>query len=186
MITLDDLKLYLGIQLSDTTEDWRLQMFIDSNSSFIENYCNRIFLLKDNIEVFDGHWERMLFTNNYPINSIESVKFRESNDFTEGFTEIIEEKDYTFKRDGTVFFAFNLKRWVNVGEIKYNSGYSANDLPADIKLCLKRICEVDFLTAKWKGIIEEKVDWTWVKFESNKNEKQVIVKLLSKYRRLYV
>jgi len=186
MITLEDLKIYLGIELADTSEDIRLQMFIDWNTVFIENYCNRIFTVKDNIEVFDWHGERILFSKNFPINSITSVKVRESTDFTEWFTETIEEKDYTFKKEWSIFFNYNLPRWFNVWEIRYNSWYSDNDIPKDIKLCLKRICEVDFLTVKWKGIIEEKVDWTWVKFESNKNEKENIVKLLSKYKRLNV
>jgi hypothetical protein len=65
LVTLAEAKQYLGMNLTDTTEDAQLQLFITTNSHIIARECDRIFA-KETIEetwreVYDGrvflmHW----------------------------------------------------------------------------------------------------------------------------------
>lgn len=180
MITLDQLKEYLGIDSGDTSQDAYLQGLIDEISTFIETYTGRIFNQDTYTEVKDWHWERILFTKQYPLNSITSVKYRKGNDFTEWFTEVIEQKDYSFRDSGEVYFNMNLPRWFNKIEVVYNAGYAS--IPQDIQLWVKKLCEATYLQNQNKWVVSESVDWTSIRFADFQKNTQMNMAIFDKYK----
>lgn len=162
MITLEQLKIFLWISLTDTSQDVLLQSLIDEMTSYIEKYTWRIFLPQDYIEIKNWHWERIIYIKNYPLNSITSIKIRENSDYSLWFTKTISPNEYTFNKDWEIYFNYNLPRWFNYIQVNYNWWYTT--IPQDLQYWLKRLCESVYRQAKQQWIMSESVDWTSIKF----------------------
>jgi hypothetical protein len=74
-LTLDELKMLLGISLTDTTKDTLLQAQLDSTGDTIARMCNRVFAREEIEETVYDLGGRRLFLSHWPIAEadIESV-----------------------------------------------------------------------------------------------------------------
>lgn len=80
LVTLDEMKTYLGIPLVTVTYDDFLNREITTISDSIEGYCNRQFISQGYVQTFykDDYEElknrEQLFLYHYPVTTINSVK----------------------------------------------------------------------------------------------------------------
>jgi len=73
LTTLEKAKSYLAIPSEDVTQDDILTFFINSASTTIEKYCNRVFGLKTFNELLQGRGSSKLILDNYPIVTVAEV-----------------------------------------------------------------------------------------------------------------
>lgn len=129
LVTLNEVKVYLGIDPLDTTYDAFLTELIIIFSESIEAYCNRKLLAADYVQTvecrdFAGN---QLPLYHYPINSISKIEF----DGVEVFDVVRVQKPSALLTPafGTSFFS-------NYRELKitYNAGHTV--LPAPIRFVI--------------------------------------------------
>jgi len=75
LITLEELKLALGLSVADTSNDTQLQFLIDTNSAVISTLTNRIFAREKLTETWRDLACRRLYLTHWPVEKadIESV-----------------------------------------------------------------------------------------------------------------
>lgn len=132
LITLDDLKVELGITTDD--EDEALETRITRASKAISELCDRRFAFAHAIETFTFQfdevllWRQPLTLRLYPIAEIESV--------TVGGSEL-EETSFDFNRDTGELWLVGVTwsgTWPGTIVVEYSGGY---DLPDDAPIRLQ-------------------------------------------------
>ena len=133
MITLNEMKSFLGIDPSDNSDDSFLQLQISIISDAVEGYCNRKFLQKNYIQYFfkeDFNPQKVtkLFLQNYPLKSISSLKESDS----ENSSDWNSVSNYRFHNpSGTITTQDYFFRCGKVLKVEYSAGFS--ELPPLIK-----------------------------------------------------
>ena len=136
LTTRDDLKRYLGIDATDTSQDDLLDDLIGYASERIETYCRRCFASAELTEYLDGPGTTELVLSRRPVSVLTSVRVDADRDFaaeTEvDSSELVLRADAgVVERVGAVFPA--AARNVRV---EYTAGYST--VPDDLALaCVK-------------------------------------------------
>ena len=76
LLTLDELKLMLGVPSGDVTSDPQLQQMIDWYSAYVSNIANRVFAREKVRETWRDINDRRLFLSHFPVveADIESVE----------------------------------------------------------------------------------------------------------------
>src|SRR6516164_5408390 len=59
-----------------TSDDTAINTLITASSRAIMRYCKRAFVSDTYDELYNGRGERQLFLRNYPIQSVQSVRYR--------------------------------------------------------------------------------------------------------------
>ncbi len=137
MITLDDLKAYLGIAPEDTSQDTRLQLFVDATNQYVEdktlyNYGDD----KTRTESLD--LASSVTLGRMGIKSITSLKLYQQG--TEDETDDLDPKSYSFNDLGrlTLDFTYGDDRSrydYNMVHVTYVYGHAEGEtMPADLKL----------------------------------------------------
>jgi hypothetical protein len=62
--------------ITDTSQDALLTALITAVSDQIEKFCRRDFISKSYDELYNGHGDRRLLLRQYPIQSVQSVRYR--------------------------------------------------------------------------------------------------------------
>lgn len=62
--------------ITDSSQDALLNTLITAASDAVEKYCRRRFLSKSYDELYDGHGDRRLLLRQYPVQSVQSVRYR--------------------------------------------------------------------------------------------------------------
>ncbi len=73
LVTRANLKIFLGIESSDTSQDTALDLHIDQCSARIETFCGRVFAAADYTDYLQGNGDKFLPLKQRPINSVASV-----------------------------------------------------------------------------------------------------------------
>lgn len=138
LVTLDEMKTYLGIELIDTTYDAFLTEQITIISAAIENYCGRKFNEASYTQTYyrsdfyDGDSIDSLFLYHYPLTTITSVKEIERSSGVDTET-VLTAEDYRahyesgeFRRlcEGLVRTWFNCLSQNSRIEIAFDAGYA--------------------------------------------------------------
>jgi len=181
LTTLDRLKQYIGIDLADTSQDFKLELLINSASQEIENIIGRKLKKAQRIEKYKGNNKLRFQVKNYPLISINEIKLN---------NEIVDSTKYDFEENGIIegtrpWYADGLysgvtpnlaQRKKNI-EIDYVAGYvlpkdetqqEARTLPYDIEIALFRMIN-GLLTLSEQGAEGLKsfamsdVRWEWDK-----------------------
>ncbi len=136
LTTRDDLKLYLGIDAADSSEDDFLDDLIDYASERIETHCGRRFASEALTEYLDGPGTTELVLSRRPVTELTSVRIDSERDFGED-TEVdsselvLHAESGVVERDGAVF-----PRGASNVRVVYTAGYAA--VPDDLALaCVK-------------------------------------------------
>lgn len=131
--TLAKAKSHLGIPTSDTTNDARVQLFLDAASQRIETYCDRVFEAQSTTEYHNGNGTNIIVTNQYPINSITEIRISNAHDWT--VDEIDADDLFVADRNQVIVYSSRFpKGFANIRAI-YNAGYVT--IPFDLELaCL--------------------------------------------------
>lgn len=132
LVTLALAKADLDIPDATTTEDTRIQKFVDAASEYIENECNRKFLQATYTnERYDGNDTRYLLLRQFPVTSITSIYLDDDWVFGAG-TEIVAGKRQTY-RDCMVVRQCGVYQYTNALAVKvtYQAGFAT--IPTDIQ-----------------------------------------------------
>lgn len=121
IILLEDVKSYLNINDTDTDSDIIINNLIPSAVKFIENYCQRNFVITETADRFDGTFCDYHVFHKYPVNKILSIDMNKENTLN-----YILEEDIVYLEDYNKFKGKCV--------IKYEVGYSDINMPEDLKL----------------------------------------------------
>lgn len=146
LCNLEDIYTYLrredtGSSPSDISlEEEQWTALILSSQKKIENICNRKFDAADYLEYIDGENSTLLFTEQFPINSLTSITFIAAVD--ESSTSVVDLDDVRIDYDlGELFRVTNWTEGKGNYKVSYNAGYSEGSIPDDLNL----ICVQDVL-----------------------------------------
>lgn len=105
IIDLAYLKIQLGIDAGDTSNDTQLQQFIDQAEAIIKRYVKRPLEEATTIEYYNGNGRRQLVLKRRPVTSVTSVHedqsgfFGDPSDSFDSSTELTEGEDFAIRRD---------------------------------------------------------------------------------------
>lgn len=212
LTTVTAAKKFLGIPNDNTEKDEEVATYVNSASSFIENYCGRLFGYREFGEMLTGRDSNKLILNNYPIRElIELVADEETIDpnhlWVMNDEGMIYRKNGRF-RESLTSGSFTYPRTDNLDFnifVRYTSGYilpkdgnaeNRRDLPVDLELaCLKmvQIMQKDKETVEGKSLIlkrEQIGDWMGEyepEYKSSKSEltfmNDDVIRILDTYKR---
>ena len=135
LVSLDDIKTYLGIDLIDTTQDAYLTQQGELLSDVIESYCGRKFLSAEYIETMYAKdidvWPRQLKLFHYPITAIAYVKVDD-----EEITEYRVQKE-----KGILIRDYNWAATETI-EVRYTAGYAS--VPRQVEYVLLSLIKQNF------------------------------------------
>lgn len=159
LVTLEELKPFMGIDIADTSKDTVLTIYINGVSNKIEKLTGRKLMAADYIEKYPGTNSNELVLKHYPINSVTAITYvyedQESIDINDYEYEIDSEEGILYKDNGWILEGFStyMSRLINYPQrhikVEYNGGFT--DVPPDLKLvCLEYISDT-YVADKGKG-----------------------------------
>ena len=142
LVTLEEAKQWLEIDLEDTSKDLILNIWIEGISETIFTLIGRDIMARDYIEKYPGTNKNAIVLKHYPINKIAEIAQVLDNQVQSLYE--IEEVDIN-KKSGIIYKDL---AWCKVGgsslmggfinfprrhiKVNYNAGYT--EVPADLKL----------------------------------------------------
>lgn len=140
-LTLDSVKSYLRINLSDKSQDDFLEILIDAATNFGEKYTNRDFINKT-YTTFRDNFQDCFELRRSRVSDVTSVKYLISDVLTTvaitvwGFTDVTDYSEIFLKEDQQ--WPTDVDLIPQAVEITFIAGYGADDtnVPADIKLAM--------------------------------------------------
>jgi hypothetical protein len=138
LTTLPMAKQHLNIGPSDTSQDTRLELFINAATSRIESMTDRLLKEGSIAELQHGGRQDLLLLRQYPITAVTEVRIDGTKTFTDPNT-IVTPDQYIIGDDGnTLAFKFFLPRGTNNIKIIYTAGYNSTDYAgrlAELEMC---------------------------------------------------
>lgn len=132
LVTLSELKSFLGI--TDSSQDAKLQVFLDSVEASVINFCDVSFVpVPVTLEVHDGNESDTIIPDYIPLISVQAVKLGTEADgsggdpLTAGRDFYFNENLIRLRNHVTPFFRGSLA-------VSYTHGYET--VPADVKLAV--------------------------------------------------
>jgi len=185
LVDLPSVKRFMGVTGSDTEMDDLLCELINRHSVLFETYMSRNILSRSYTETQDGGGYHMLFTTQYPIQSVSSI--HDSSSWVWSDDTLIDTDDYVIT-SGDHLNAIILKTLVfgdyldNV-KVIYTAGY--DEVPLDIQQCIieevvRSYNDKDELGVSIKSISDDSMHYT------SQGLLEKTQQVLSKYKRLSV
>lgn len=132
LVTLEAVKLHLGLAPSNVAEDARLELFINAASAFIETYCSRRFKSQSYTELQSGRQNNYIVPLHFPITAISEIRISNTSAWSDAAT-LVSDEDYLISDYGTsIQLWFNVLHGYNNVRIIYTAGYTT--LPSDLEL----------------------------------------------------
>jgi hypothetical protein len=130
LTTLATAKDFLEIAVSNTSQDTRIERFINAASAMIEQYCSRRFKVQTFIEVHDGRSSQSILLHNWPAQKPSEVNIDPSWAF--GPSTALAVDTFTVMDNGWLTLRSSIfPRGVQNIKITYQAGYST--VPADLE-----------------------------------------------------
>lgn len=131
LVTLQEVKDYLGIPVSNTGPDALLETLINASSKKIESYIDRKIKRQSYIETQDGAGTDRIVTRHWPVLSVSEIAVDTSSEFTDAnvVTEFLLEGDPAIGiilKGGRRF-----PKGTQCIRVTYEAGY--DDVPYDLK-----------------------------------------------------
>ena len=138
LVTLNEIKTYLEIPLTDTSKDAKLEMLGTLATNLVETLCNRNFAVRKYKDVYNTENSSQVFLRHYPISDITSIVYLGTDLLLSDF--VIDKDRGVLELIGFSAVDFNItpRRFTtfakNTGalEIIYTSGFDI--LPEGVKL----------------------------------------------------
>jgi hypothetical protein len=126
-------KEHLGIPALDTTQDARIELFINVASDRVSNYCERQIVAADVTDLRHGGMSNMLMLNEWPINAVTEIAIDNEGVFPP--SSVIDPASYRVIDEGTLLYNTSFPYGYGNVRVKYNAGYAS--IPSDIQMaCL--------------------------------------------------
>ena len=138
LTTLPMAKQHLNIGPSDTSQDTRLELFINAATSRIESMTDRLLKEGTVTELQHGGRQDILLLRQYPVTAVTEIRIDSTKTFTDPDT-VVDTDQYIIGDDGnTLGFKFFLPRGTNNIKIIYTAGYNSTDHAgklAELEMC---------------------------------------------------
>lgn len=184
-LTENEIGSFLNIQSPTTEQAAWINTLNEGISKAIQNHCGRDLELTTYTETYDGNGQLTLKLKNYPIISVTSVTYTDTN----GVEEDVSSDDYfVYADEGWLrlkITATHSSTWIREDqayEIVYVAGYAA--LPDDIRLAALKWIATEFQKIEQKlhaiqsrGLGDETISYVQGKMPSD------VEKLLERYVR---
>jgi uncharacterized phiE125 gp8 family phage protein len=134
LVSLDDMRSYLGFTDTDTERDEVLGYLLTIVSEFADTYTRRTLLEAEHSEYYDGTGTETLMLNNYPVSAVHSLVI----DYV-GFTstEVADTSEYRVDSDrGMVTYQYTWPRGTRNIKAVYTAGYTLGTVPFDLRLAV--------------------------------------------------
>jgi hypothetical protein len=147
LVTLDEMKMKLGIDPSNTATDDLLSELITNVSETIAKFCNRVFAYEEVHETFyqleDG-FSRRLYLSRWPValSDIETIT-QDGKDILadQGGTWVLEELT------GTLYRLPIYGGWYGVIDVNYSGGYDVPDnTPGTLKFAVEAVLRESYMS----------------------------------------
>jgi hypothetical protein len=117
-----------------------LETLIKSSQAFIDEYCNRTFLLSAVNEYHNGGSNK-IFLNRYPVSESAVVKVYDSWDRTYSEGHLISPGDYFVDREnGIITFNYEIGGSPGAIKVSYSGGYKSYQIPYPItQACIELV-----------------------------------------------
>lgn len=171
LCTLEDLKLYLGIE--NANQDTLLSNLINSASGYIENYCNRDFSIQEYTERLHGTGKPFLPVHNAPITEVLSVVNSYGVEF-EGVGHI----DTMLVMSNNAVFSKGTFNWT----VTYKGGYAT--VPYDVAQACIELAAYKFKDRDRIGLNSKTLAGEVISYEK-KDIRGEIKNVLANYVRVY-
>jgi len=147
--TLDEVKTWIGIPLSNTDHDDNLTLIMNSTTKAIYNYVDTPFELTPiTNEVKDGIRADILVPKFFPTASVQEIRFGIGTDGTGG--TVVDPTEYIVAPDSITF------RWLHTpfyrGSVGLDYTYGYDGVPDDVKLAFIQAVEAQFRRKGRKSI----------------------------------
>lgn len=134
LVTLANIKVYLGIASDDTSQDALITMYQEQIEQAVINYCDTDFTLKtETREILDGFRADVITPKNYPITAVSAVYVGVNADGTGG-TQLDAQNDYHFSESAIYLHYSHTPFARGVVAVSYSWGYDG--VPADVKMAI--------------------------------------------------
>jgi len=135
IVTLSEMRAYLGVPAGQTGKDNLIISLLDSCNGRIENYLGVTLINSTYTEEYDGDEKSTLFLKHYPIISVSSLTIDGTSQTEDDDFFVYNEEGY-IKLDSDTFSSTDLH---NV-DITYSAGWGATRavVPDVLKDCLKK------------------------------------------------
>ena len=132
IITIEELKEYLGIDEEDTSQDAKLQAIVDSTNWQMTEELGRVFGVTGTLtdEVYD--YEPTVWLNNMDIQTVTAVKDYDDNEYT----------GYRFNKLGRLDLSSTfdtVRTKANHDNVKVSYTFGEENVPPDLKLATLQI-----------------------------------------------
>ena len=183
LITLDELKTYLGV--SGTENDALYELLINNVTDWIETYTERRFAeTAYTDEKYDGCDYCKLVLKQYPVNSGETFTIDERLTVGGSFSEITS-TDYTVDYPrGIVCWTSNFKEGCQNYAVTYTAGYSTipNDLKQAAMMLIAGLLDLSKGASKTGNVKSETLGDHSVTFGTITENNQAVFLILNKYK----
>ncbi|MCU7500723.1 MAG: hypothetical protein HF300_18045 [Ignavibacteria bacterium] len=139
VISLEELKEYLGWKRDDTSKDIFFDSIIDAVSQLMEDYCNTKLKESGVTEILSGSGTNLLILSNRHVTSLSSLKVRDGAEFKDCFTTPEEMSQVILYRGK---FLYRCRGCFEEGVLNYQASYVCgfSEIPADLKLVAEEMC----------------------------------------------
>lgn len=139
VISLGELKEYLGWKKGDTSKDTFFDSIIDAVSQLMEDYCGTKLKETSVTEVLSGGGTNLLILSNRHVTSLTSLKIRDGAGFRDCFTTPEEMSQVVLYRGK---FLYMCRGCFEEGVLNYEASYVCGyaEVPADLKLVAEEMC----------------------------------------------
>lgn len=150
LITIDALKSYLAIDVSNSDNDDILDTIIAYTGALISGYCNQSIELTDRTVTVDGDGCKTIMLYNFPVSAITSVRYRITP--VDSWITLANGSDYvpTYQNGiAQIYFPERCIKGFSNYEITYSYGYSS--IPFDIQLTAIEIATLIYKDSEIQG-----------------------------------
>ncbi|KEI18256.1 head-tail connector protein [Clostridium haemolyticum] len=198
LCTLEEVKQFLNIDKEDTSKDLILKLYMEGITEIIEGEIGRDILAKDYVEKYPGTNSNSLILKQYPINSINSIKYICNGSIEKS----LEEHEYDINTKAGILYRD--LAWWQVGSsnlmsgrinfpqryirVEYNAGYK--EIPGDLKLLLLQLLKeqmgLDNSEAVNKGLRSYSISDVKLEWKSNIRLSEMQLATIKKYRSIRI
>ena len=161
LVSLEDMKMKLLIQDSDTSKDGLLQELISNLSETIARMCNRVFAFEKVEETYyqledDPRYTQRLYLSRWPVKLTDIVSLTQDGiDITSTIAPIpgdiipvgVGGQCVLEQKTGTLYKPSSLGTWCGVIDVVYSGGYALPDgAPASLKFAVEALIRESYMS----------------------------------------
>ncbi len=174
--TLKETKIWLGIDVTDNSDDDVINAILAPADKWIKEYCQRDFELTSyTSELYDGQGHQNLFLKHYPVIEVTGLEI-------DG--EAIDLDDLITYENGTLYYAAGFPGGHQNISVTYSAGYAT--LPEDLKLATNMLVKMIYDRRDQEVFGVEQYSLGYVRSVLTEEMPHEVREILSRYTKIEV